>query len=122
MNIKSKQFIFALLVGITAGLLITVFYGQIGWGAIIGAIAAARLANVSTPKEGAVVGAITILTIEIYATILAAIQTNGLNNHGLFATLTLFFISLLKITGIGALYGLVIGKLFQFTKDKILIF
>lgn len=125
MNIKSKQSILALLAGMIAGLLFTVFVPPACWGMVLGVFVAAYFARVSSPEDGAVVGAIALIPVGIYLSFQGVIQAKFLENIGMLATLPIFFIilviAIVLISVIGALFGLVIGKLFQITKDKNLI-
>ena len=121
MNIKSKQFFFSILAGMFVGLLVSIFLKPTCWGAVTGVFVAAYMAKVSSPKEGAIVGAIVLVPIAIYGTIQAAFQTNVVDEMGIFTTILVFLLVVVLISGIGALYGLVIGKLFQLTKNKKLI-
>jgi hypothetical protein len=121
MNIKSKQFLFSILAGMIVGLLVSIFLTPTCWGAVIGVFVAAYMAKVSSPKEGAIVGAIVLVPIAIYGTIQTAFQTNVVDEIGIFTTILVFLLVVVLISGIDALYGLVIGKLFQLTKDKKLI-
>ena len=122
MIIKSKQFIFSILAGMIVGLLVSIFLKPTCWGAVTGVFVGAYLAKVSSPKEGALVGAIVLVPIAVYGMIQPAFQTNVIDEIGMFATILVFLLVVVLISGIGALYGLVIGKLFQVTKDKKLIF
>ena len=122
MIIKSKQFIFSMLAGMIVGLLVSIFLKPTCWGAATGVFVAAYLAKVSSPKEGALVGAIVLVPIAVYGMIQAAFQTNVIDEIGMFATILVFLLVVVLISGIGALYGLIIGKLFQVTKGKKLIF
>ena len=118
MKVKSKQFVVAILVGAIIGALISVFTNSGGWATIISVTLAAYLAKVSSPKEGAIVGSITIIPIGIYAIALANIQTKALETRGILATIPFLLLGFLIIIGIGALFGLIIGKIFQLTKSR----
>jgi hypothetical protein len=122
MNFKSKQFIFALLAGIAIGLLASIFLKPMCWGVIAGVIVAAYFAKVSSPKDGAIVGAIVLVPISAYAFTLAAIQSNASEKLGALGSVLVFFLTVILASGIGALFGLVVGKLFQVTKGKGIIF
>ena len=118
MNIRSERSTFALLVGMTVGVLASIFMTPTWWGPILGVFAGATLAEVTSPKDGAIVGAIALIPIGIYITIQTAIQINALQSLGILATIPFFCIAIMVLTFLGALYGLAIGKLFQITKDK----
>ncbi len=121
MKIKSKKFILSTLAGMIIGLLVSIFLRPTCWGPIVGVFIAAYLNKVSSPKEGAIVGAIVLTPIGIYATFQALIQTDVQDDTGILATILIFILANVLVPGIGALYGLIIGKLFQLTKDKKLI-
>ena len=118
MDIRSERSTFALLVGMTVGVLASIFMTPTFWGPILGVFAAATLAEVTLPKDEAIIGAIALIPIGIYITIQTAIQINALQSLGILVTIPFFCIAVLVLTFLGALYGLVIGKLFQITKGK----
>ncbi|MGA7604807.1 MAG: hypothetical protein WCA79_02705 [Anaerolineales bacterium] len=98
--------------------MITILIQTSFWGALIGLIVAAYLANVSFPKEGAIVGAIIVIPDGVRHFVQAAIQLRYLDKHGLLATLLVFLVGAMLVSGIGAVNGLIIGKLFQTGKKK----
>lgn len=118
MSLKSKPTIFSILAGIIVGLLISIFLKPTCWGPLIGVFVAAYLAKVSSPKEGAIIGAIVSLPIGIYALLQIPSQAIAKTTLGLLGNIAGLVLGLLFVSGIGALYGLIIGKLFQFTKTK----
>ena len=118
MTVRSKRFFLAILVGMIVGLLFTIFVTPTCWGLILGVFATANLANASSPRDGALVGWVVSIPVGIYATILAAIQMRALENLGSLVLIPFFLLAIVLISGLGALYGLIIGKLFQITKGK----
>jgi len=122
MNIKSKRFIFSILTGMIIGLLISILVRPICVAPIIGVFVAASLANASSPKEGAIIGAIVLVPIEIYVALQVTSQGIPDDPVGKLGNLLGIFLSLVLLSGIGALYGSILGKLFQLIKDKMLIF
>jgi hypothetical protein len=121
-NFKSKQFIFSILAGIIVGLLASIFLKPMCWGAIAGVFVAAYLAKVSSPKDGAVVGAIVLMPISIYTFSLGIVQSSMTEKMGITGIFLVFILGVVSESGIGALLGLIIGKLFQTIKDKGLFF
>lgn len=122
MNFKSKQFILAMLSGIVVGVLASIFLKPMCWGVIAGVVVAAYFSKVSSPKDGAIVGAIVLVPISMYVFTLAAIQSNASEKLGTLGSILVFFFMIIFSSGIGALFGLAIGKLFQATKGKGIIF
>ena len=122
MNIKPKRFIVSTLTGMIIGLLISILVRPICLAPIIGVFVAASLANTSSPKEGAIIGAIVLVPIDIYAVIQVTSQGIADDPVGKFGNLLGICLSLVLFCGIGALYGSILGKLFQLIKNKILIF
>ena len=108
MKIKSKQFILAMLIGMMVGLLLTIFIRPVDLGAVIAVFAAVYLAKVSSPKEGALVGGIVLIPTGIYVTIQVAILNKELEIFGLPVTILIGFITLLLMSGLGALIGLIV--------------
>ena len=123
MNITSKQSVLSILVGIIVGLLVFIFLRPSCWGPLIGVFVAAILAKVTTPKHGAIVGMIVLAAIGLYSSVQIA-MTQGLANDPikLLANLLGLFIGLLVFCGVGALYGLMLGKLFQLTRKDRIVF
>jgi hypothetical protein len=93
MNIRSERSTFALLVGMTVGVLASIFMTPTFWGPILGVFAAATLAEAASPKDGAIIGAMTLIPIGIYITIQTAIQINALQRLGILVTIPLFCIA-----------------------------
>ena len=122
MNIKPKRFILSTLAGIFIGLLLSILVRPICLAPIIGVFVAASLANASSPKEGAIIGAIVLVPIYIYTVMQVASQGIADNPVGIFGNLLGICLSFVLFSGIGALYGSILGKLFQLIKNKILIF
>ncbi len=122
MYIKSKRSIFSILIGVLFCSFLYLVIQPPGWGPIIGVFVAASLANVSSPKEGAIIGAIVLAAIGGVAAIRGSFQTHIVDELGILGTVLVSFISAIFVAIIGAVYGLIIGKLFQFIKKKILLF
>ncbi|MGE5071891.1 MAG: hypothetical protein ACM3MF_00545 [Anaerolineae bacterium] len=121
MNIVSRRFVGAILAGIFIGLLEVLFVAPSAWAYLAGIMAAATLASVSCPREGAVVGTIVMLPVGL-ASILLQPQVQALEP----SASTLVILGLASTLGIvvfgaiGALSGLGIGKLLQITKEHVL--
>jgi len=122
MILKSKQTIFSILAGIIVGLLVSIFLKPTCWGPAVGVFFAAYLAKVSSPKEGAIIGTIVLLPIGIYAFLQIPAEAIAKTTIGIFGNIIGLIAGLLLAAGIGALYGLIIGKLFQITKEKKILF
>ncbi len=122
MNIPSKRSIFSILAGTMIGLLVSIFLSPNCWGLLIGVSVATYLAKVSSPKEGAIVGTIALAPIGLYLALQIAISQGFANEplHILGNVLGLLVVFLF-ICAIGAIYGLILGKLFQLIKNKGLI-
>lgn len=122
MNLKSKQIIFSILAGMIVGLLVSVFLKPTCWGPLVGVFVAAYSAKVSSPKEGAIIGAIVLIPIGIYTFLQLPAELWAKNTSGILGNIVGLVLGLLLVSGIGALYGSIIGKLFQITKDKKILF
>lgn len=118
MNFKSKQFIFSMLIGVIVGLLFSILAQPMCWGMIAGVFVAAYFAKVSSPKDGAIVGAIIVMPISVYASFLSAV----LSKNGILGAVLVSFVMVILTTGVGSLVGFIIGKLFQVTRGKGIIF
>ena len=123
MNIASRRFIGAIIAGIFIGLLEAAFVAPSIWAFAAAIMAASKLASVSCPREGAVVGAIVMLPVGL-ATILLQPQVQALEP----SASTLAILGAASTLGVvafgiaGALSGLGIGKLLQITKEHVLLF
>ena len=111
-----------MLTGMIIGLLASVFLRPTCWGPLIGVFVASYLGNVSSPKEGATIGAIVLVPIGIYAAWQYSTQTIAENLTELIGNIVGLVLGILLGSGIGAVYGLIIGKLFQLTKNNKIIF
>ena len=120
MNIKPKRFILSTLAGMIVGLLIAILVRPICLAPIISVFVAASLANASSPKEGAIIGAIALVPIYIYAVTQVAAQGISDDPVGKFGYLLGLCIGFVIFSSIGALYGSILGKLFQLIKNKLL--
>ena len=76
----------------------------------------------SSAKEGAKIGALVLLPIGFYWYLQLPALIIAKDTVGKLANLLGVLVGLLLISGVGALYGLVLGKLFQITKDKGILF
>ena len=112
MILKSKRTIFSILAGIIVGVLICIFLTPTFWASLVGVFVAAYFAKVASPKEGAIIGAIVVVLIGRIYTFLEfhAFAKTPISIAGA-------VVGLLLIAGAGALNGLIIGKLFQITKE-----
>lgn len=119
MNHKVQRFSFAILVGIVLNLLFTFFIQIACWGPAVSVLLAAYLARAATPKEGAVTGAFVFLPSSAVLVIQTIRLDNPVDSIGLPLTLIAAILALLTGIGLGGLFGLVIGKLFQVLKDRI---
>ena|SRR5215211_2589514 len=122
MKITSKRSIFSILVGIIVGVLVSVFLRPTCLGPLIAAFVATFLAKVSTPKEGAKIGAIVLLPIGIYWYLQLPALIIAKDTVGKLGNLSGLLVGLLFLSGVGALYGLLLGKLFQMTKNHGILF
>ena len=122
MKITSKRSIYSILAGAIVGLLVYTFLRPTCWGPIVGVFVATYLAKVSSAKEGAKIGALVLLPIGFYWYLQLPALIIAKDTVGKLANLLGVLVGLLLISGVGALYGLVLGKLFQITKDKGILF
>jgi hypothetical protein len=118
MSLTSKRSIFSILTGIIVGALVSTFIRPTCWGPLIAVLAATYVANVSTPKEGARIGAIVLLPIGVYWYLQMPSLFTATNSTGMLGNLLGLVLGLLLISGVGALYGLILGKLLQLRKNK----
>ncbi len=81
MEIKSRRFIIAILVGMLVGLAITIYLQPACVGAVISVIVSAYLAKAASPKDGAIVGAITLVPIGTYLGLWAILQVKSRPGH-----------------------------------------
>jgi peptidoglycan/LPS O-acetylase OafA/YrhL len=122
MKLKSKRTFLALLVGVIIGVLITFFITPRSLGTIIGVAIGAYLAKVKSPKQGAIFGAIILIPIGIFLCIIANMQTKTIESLGWLKTIPYLLLVVAILSGIGALYGLLIGKIFQvINRGKLII-
>jgi hypothetical protein len=121
MSIKSKRFVFAVLTGMIVGLLITILARAACSGIIIGVFVAAFLAHVASPKDGTIIGIIVLVPIEIY--VVLQVTSQGLSDYPVVRLGNLLGVLLILVlfSGVGALYGLILGKLFQLIKARLTI-
>ena len=122
MKIKSKQTIFSILAGMIVGLLVFIFLRPTCWGPLVGVFVAAYFAKVSSPKEGAIIGAIVLIPIGMYGILQIPADETTNDTASTIGTIVGMLLGLGLLSGIGALYGMIIGKLFQMKKDKTIIF
>lgn len=122
MNIKTKKSIFSILAGVIVGLLVYTFLRPTCWRPIVGVFLAAYFAKVSAPKEGAVIGALVLAPMGVYAFLQSLTQATANDNRGILVIVFALLLILVFASGLGALYGLLIGKLFQLTRNKGILF
>jgi hypothetical protein len=120
-NIRSKLFVTSVLVGMAVGVALTVFVLPIRLGALLGVLVAAYLAKAQTPKDGALIGMVAVIPLGIYAAISSVNQTNAMASLGILGAITYGFVNIVFMEGIGAIYGLIIGKIFQWTRGRSVI-
>jgi hypothetical protein len=111
-----------MLVGIVVGLLVSTFIRPTCWAPLIAGFVAIALAKVSTPKDGAKIGAIVLLPIGIYWYLQLPSHVIAKDSVGKLGNLFGVVLGLLFISGVGALYGSILGKLFQLRKNKGILF
>src|SRR5215207_3290414 len=104
------------------GLLVSVFLRPTCWGPLVGVFVAAYFAKVSSPKEGAIIGAIVLIPIGMYGVLQFPADETTNDTASTIGTIVGMLLGLVLLSGIGALYGMIIGKLFQMKKDKTIIF
>ena len=122
MSITSKRSIFSVLGGVIVGLLVYTFLRPTCWGPIVGVFLAAYLAKVSSAKEGALIGALVLAPMGIYSSLQTLLQTTANPDRSILVIPFAIILVVVLASGLGALYGSVIGKLFQLTKDKGILF
>jgi hypothetical protein len=123
MNITSKRSIISILVGIIVGLLVFIFLRPACWGPLIGGFVTVVFAKVSSPKQGALVGTIVLAPIGLYSCLQTALTHQFADDPvKLFANILGLVLAFLLFCGVGALYGLILGKLFQLTKKNKIVF
>ena len=119
MKYTSQRFVSAILVGIILNLGF-IFFVQIAcWGSLISVIVTAYLAGVTTPKDGALIGAIIFAPSSIVIIVQTILRANAVNEIGFPLTIVAAAIGLLFGMGLGGLFGLVVGKLYELVKDRI---
>jgi hypothetical protein len=122
MKLTSKQTLLSLLAGITIAVLFFLFLRPACWGPLVGVFMAAYLAKVSSPKEGASIGAIVLVPIGILSILQFPVDALSKDPMGRLGNIVGAILVLLTAPGIGAVYGLIIGKLFQMRKNKGIMF
>ena len=118
MKIRSKRFLFAILTGTTVGLLITIFTPPTCLGALAGIAVSIYLTKAETPKDGAIIGTIIMVPIGLCITILLNQQTRTTEQYGIIGSIPIFLLTTAFASGIGALFGLIIGFMVQKAKAK----
>jgi len=111
-SLKSKQTIFSILAGIIIGVLICIFLTPTFWGPLVGVFVAAYFAKAASPKEGAIIGAIVVVLVGRIYTFLQ-FHTFAKTPISIAGAV----VGLLLIAGVGALNGLIVGKLFQTARE-----
>ena len=118
MNFKSRRIWLAIFAGMVIAVLVTIFIRPSCLGIIIGVIVSIYLAKAESPKVGALIGAITVLPTGVYITFFVSTQTKAIHYLGLVKSIPFLLLDMIFLSGIGALYGLVIGLLLRKVKDK----
>jgi len=119
MDITSRRSILSILAGVSVGLLVSTFLKSVCWGPLIGVFLAAYLAKVPTPKEGAKIGAVVLVPFQmVYAALHYPAESIAKDTAGKLGNLLGVLLAVAFMAAVGALYGFIIGKLFQLAKDK----
>jgi len=113
MKYTSKRTILAILAGALIGIALILFVRLVCWGQILGVAVAAYLANVSSPREGAVVGAIVLVPVAMVGVFPTIAHQTELDELSIPLFLLSIFFASLFAGAVGAVYGLVLGKLFE---------
>jgi uncharacterized membrane protein len=118
MNLRSKRAVLSILSGMIAGLLMAIFFKPVCWGPLVGVLIGAYLAKVSSPQEGAIVGAIVVVPIGIYAFMQIPADASSKTTFDIIRNVLGLFLGLGLVAAAGALYGSIVGMLFQAIKKK----
>ncbi|MGE5374763.1 MAG: hypothetical protein ACM3XO_06870 [Bacteroidota bacterium] len=118
MNLRSKRAILSILLGVIAGLLMAIFLKPVCWGPLVGVLLGAYLAKASSPQEGAIVGAIVAVPIGIYAFLQIPADPSSKTTFDIIRNVLGLFLGLGLVAAAGALYGSIVGMLFQAIKKK----
>jgi len=121
MNIKSKRFVFALLFGLIVSLLITILVRPACSGFLIGVVVTAFMAGVSSPRDGAIIGVLVAIPTEIYVFMQTYQQTSLDNIFIILGVISGVDLLLIIFSGLGVFYGMIVGKLIQHIKSKLII-
>ena len=112
-----KRSILAILSGILICFLLFFLVKPLCLGLIFGVIAASMIAEVASPKEGAVIGAFVPIPYAIYATLIGLPQIFQQSNIDLPSLITGSIIgelfSILLMALVGAVIGLIVGKFYE---------
>ena len=121
MIITLRRYTLSILAGVLISVLISFFLKTICWEPFISVFVAVYLAKVATPKEGALIGAIVFLPVGIvFALLQPADLAAGIAET--FANFLVLFLTILIVSGVGAVYGLILGTLLKFTKKNRIMF
>jgi len=118
MEVKSWQFLFSILAGIAAGLLILFLVKPFYWGLLVGLLLATYLSGAASPREGALVGLIVLPPLGIYFMIEASLQLNMQSKMEQLPYILLWCLMVVLLFVLGAVFGLLSGKLFQLLREK----
>ncbi len=121
-----KRSIIGVLAGILISLLLTMLFSSAGTGLLLGLVAALMIADVATPKEGAIIGALVPIPAAIYAFIYLS-QLNFQQSNVDWPAKLLYSIlglamSILLMALVGVVIGLGIGKFFEMRRKGHTIF
>ncbi len=122
MNMAWRQAGFALLSGIAVGVLGLVLVGPNCWSPMVGIFVATYLAKTASPAQGAGVGAVVMIPIAFFALLRQSMLVTQLVGRGEVLTVVGMMLGVLMAAGLGAAWGWMIGKLFQWTAGKGLMF
>ncbi len=116
MDMFSKRLALGILGGMVAAILFSL--GRLTcWAPVLAVFVGAVLADVSGPKQGAVVGAVVVLPIGALALIQSS-EYRAMFGHEPVLVLLTTVLGAIVIMALGALYGCLVGLLFRATKGK----
>lgn len=119
MSETSSRFAFAILVGIVLNLAFTLFLQIACWGPLISVVVAGYLARATTSKNGVIIGSLVFLPSTVVLVTQSILQSDAINEIGLPLTILAGVLGVATGIGIGGLFGLAVGKLLEFLKDRI---
>ena len=119
MVLKSRRFALSLLTGAFTGIVLVIFLRPACWAVFFGVFIACYLARASTLKDGAIVGAIVMIPIGISPTVVTIMQSGMPEDVNFLTSMSSVLLGIALTSGIGAVAGLVIGKILEISKDRI---